>query len=165
MLICCFIRKYIKLSVMSVAWRQYSASIEAEPILWSIPDAQHPYIMWVFGRRRLDGPCKRPGVTDPPLCTPVITGGCKMLLTVPCCHMFVYQTPTVAESTGLCYLIYIRFWREMKPLQSGSIRPTCKSALVGFCSLRKAKKAFRIVTFLPHHCFRCKNTPIEICVA
>jgi hypothetical protein len=24
-----------------------------------------------------------------------------MLLTVPCCHMFVYQTPEVAEITGL----------------------------------------------------------------
>jgi hypothetical protein len=56
--------------------------------------------MWVLVRRRLDGPCKRPGVTDPPLSTPVITGGCKML-TGPCCHMFVYQTPTVVESTGL----------------------------------------------------------------
>jgi len=88
------------------ATQRHSAKLN--PFYDKVQTLSISYIMWVLGRRRLDGPCKRPGVTDPPLSTPVITGGCKML-TGPCCHMFVYQTPTVVESTGLCHLIYIRF--------------------------------------------------------
>jgi hypothetical protein len=103
----------------------------------------------------------------PLLSAPVSTVSCNTVDHVATC--FSNQTPTpltLSADTGRSYLIYIRIWREMKPLQPGRMDSGTLSALefsqqIIFLT-KKERKYYTSKSYPPPHCN--KHTHMWICL-